>query len=1768
MNKLLPIVTLLLAISGISRAQDFPVQVTTIVTPPYSLYLSDYASPENTALQVMVQLKELDRPEYRVKLRLTIEGQGITLRTKASYVPRALVLQGGIPEMLTGPDLSGYLNPNNLEFIGTTQQAFMRTGMFPEGFYTFKVEVLDYVRGVLVSNAGLGNAFIILNDPPLINLPFNNDKITATDPQNIIFSWTPRHTASPNAAFSTEYEFTLVELYPANRNPEDAIRASNSIYVAQTSYTSLNYGVIEPLLIPGRKYAFRIRAFDTSGRDLFKNNGYSEVHVFQYGDACVAPVNVKAEPLDPARIKITWDAQDAFTNHGIQLRRKGATNWEEQSTLGNSLIVPGLEANTTYEYKVKGVCGSVQGAYSPLATVLTPTTDTAAFACGTPLPQIQLNTTPLQRELGLYDIIKTADFDIILTQVTANPDGTYKGTGRAMVPWFKYAGVRVKFSNIKVNEERRVYEGNVTTIYTKDSRFVLSIDASNDAPNEENVPDSGAPPAFNGLDTVLTVPVATIGLPSPTSPVIVVTTESGQTIEIPREKNEDGSFKETRITDSNGDTWTVDSNGTIRQGPNVAPPAPFASRDSVNFLVNFAAAENQFYGFDLKHYVDVPADKLSLNNQDYWVAWKSVEAGRQDYVGATATGKNTFPAGIGFKTPSGPVVGEPGSSAASKRVSVMGLVSENVEALTAYVRVQTPGQQQAQEVEVGRLNVKAYDKVLKKLIVVPVNMESAPVTATGLSTELNKIYGQAIVGWEVEVEEGITVDPAMLTGLDVGESGILASFPEKMLSFVRTFRNDVNRFVDGDAYYIFLVNSPDATRAGFMPFKRQFGFVFTNKASNITTAIAHELGHGAFNLRHTFSPEAFLKAQGTTANLMDYNNGRELKKYQWDLVRSPENVNEWFEGDEESALNNGTITERLEALKQSTGFDYFAIVHCETCEDENAGSNIVLPKQHNILDFSRISKLSESSFPFRLPSTSGNKQLVADKLESVVNGPKACFIIYFKSADNQSFALSQSETGFESSTITIQVPQLVIYDSNDNIQKIDCTTELADGWGRVICPADGSNGDSGALMNLVTNGYLENLLTHVENCIKEGGSASGRIINYASSRLSVGDSEFLTQLLNGDKSLSWGPDNELRHNLKAQLIVTDYLSGEEALSQAQTHTVPEGEIKIWIHKNEEGLWELKSNLPEKSSEFFNVKQEDEIDAFSLSDLMDYLNSTAELAVASVDFVATGLYEFFDWSSAGISQARIPDYAWNCDKAGYDERYSIIYKYASRIFNPIDGLLKYGISTGVAPYIDNAQVKNCITRIADGQVDLAFYCGLWNGVIEVGRSIPELGKLIIGPLSRKGREDFSNFLSQLSRFKKEDAGGKIECEGTWCAIKTGLGEQFDPTKCCQFAEIIGELVVPIAIAWIDPAALAGAVEGTSARVILQIVKTMQWLDKIGDPFQYIGGSLRFVNPTLSVVRTEVGRILVRIENQTLKARIFLDNGFSELTKSIDEVAMVTENGILLARYSDGGISKTAKVVSSEIVQILESRGVSLSKLSNLAKQLDDVSGVLNRLEKSGLEFQDLNKFIDDLVSSSDLRSHFKSLDVIGNAPQQLVESWKRALDNGFPEFWRQDPGFLSKLRNVWDYNFVNGTNAKLPNVVLEPTQLTKVSAETLQELRNTFNTTIRTNFRKSLGNNSNISYMLKKAGFTDAEIPALVQRLQSGEGIPGYQVHHKIPLDFGGTNDFSNLVLMKQTPYHSAFTSFQNSQIDIPVGQTQTVNFPRVTGSFYSPPYIE
>ena len=166
--------------------------------------------------------------------------------------------------------------------------------------------------------------------------------------------------------------------------------------------------------------------------------------------------------------------------------------------------------------------------------------------------------------------------------------------------------------------------------------------------------------------------------------------------------------------------------------------------------------------------------------------------------------------------------------------------------------------------------------------------------------EINAVFAQSVAEWDVVIDAAYTVEPSVLAALDEGESGMLASFPKNMRDFIQTFKKA--RDEDKNAYYLFIIPGNQSKRAGFMPFKRQFGFIYPANTSNTARTIAHELAHGAFRLRHTFSPEALIAGEGSTNNLMDYPAGRELRKYQWDNVHEPESMNGWFEDDAESGF--------------------------------------------------------------------------------------------------------------------------------------------------------------------------------------------------------------------------------------------------------------------------------------------------------------------------------------------------------------------------------------------------------------------------------------------------------------------------------------------------------------------------------------------------------------------------------------------------------------------------------------------------------------------------------------------------------------------------------------------------------------------------------------------------------------------------------------------------------------------------------------------------
>jgi hypothetical protein len=110
-----------------------------------------------------------------------------------------------------------------------------------------------------------------------------------------------------------------------------------------------------------------------------------------------------------------------------------------------------------------------------------------------------------------------------------------------------------------------------------------------------------------------------------------------------------------------------------------------------------------------------------------------------------------------------------------------------------------------------------------------------------------------------------------------------------------------------------------------MPINGQCGFVFLNNVSaeGVARIAAHELGHGVFRLYHTFSSDnCYVLPVGTTDNLMDYNGGTALYKYQWDYIHDPQTMLfAWAEEEEEGAY----IDENC--FKDPNNFDKFKIFY-------------------------------------------------------------------------------------------------------------------------------------------------------------------------------------------------------------------------------------------------------------------------------------------------------------------------------------------------------------------------------------------------------------------------------------------------------------------------------------------------------------------------------------------------------------------------------------------------------------------------------------------------------------------------------------------------------------------------------------------------------------------------------------------------------------------------------------------------------------------------
>ncbi|MES2373938.1 MAG: hypothetical protein V4557_15265 [Bacteroidota bacterium] len=277
------------------------VSATFNLTPPYSTRLSDYASKPG---KVLITLTNTSGAPLRVYLRLEITGNnGIKIASKPGFRPsQPLVLQPALPVVVDIQTLNVLFDMNSFDLTNiTTNDIFLKNGL-PEDFYQFCVRAYNYDTPTIpvspTSPSGCTQVKLTQLDPPMPVQPANEITLNTYNIQNIIFSWNMPAAVEPG----TNYLLRIIEMLDKNKNVTDAMNAKTTpaFFETVTNATIFLYGPAQPIMVPGRKYAWAVTALPGIQGTAYKNGGRSEVRSFTYNkNPYAVPDDIKLTVINP-----------------------------------------------------------------------------------------------------------------------------------------------------------------------------------------------------------------------------------------------------------------------------------------------------------------------------------------------------------------------------------------------------------------------------------------------------------------------------------------------------------------------------------------------------------------------------------------------------------------------------------------------------------------------------------------------------------------------------------------------------------------------------------------------------------------------------------------------------------------------------------------------------------------------------------------------------------------------------------------------------------------------------------------------------------------------------------------------------------------------------------------------------------------------------------------------------------------------------------------------------------------------------------------------------------------------------------------------------------------------------------------------------------------------------------------------------------------------------------------------------------------------------
>jgi hypothetical protein len=225
--------------------------------------------------------------------------------------------------------------------------------------------------------------------------------------------------------------------------------------------------------------------------------------------------------------------------------------------------------------------------------------------------------------------------------------------------------------------------------------------------------------------------------------------------------------------------------------------------------------------------------------------------------------------------------------------------------------------------QIGRVDVMTRSLKTFNVVIVPVEADIPENEITQIQTNLNAIYSPYGISWTVTVDNefnnNVNEIQAIIPNyqLSVGDAFLREYSPHQVL-LQSLYKEQVEYNNEKSVVFIFRKlpiaskgELNEVAKLGEMPIGRQWGYLFEGGFDAHT--LAHELGHGMFDLRHTFASDACGESkQGLTkSNLMDYSDGDSMVCKQWEYMHNNAIIGKIFQDDADGELKGTSTAEQI-----------------------------------------------------------------------------------------------------------------------------------------------------------------------------------------------------------------------------------------------------------------------------------------------------------------------------------------------------------------------------------------------------------------------------------------------------------------------------------------------------------------------------------------------------------------------------------------------------------------------------------------------------------------------------------------------------------------------------------------------------------------------------------------------------------------------------------------------------------------------------------------